>query len=373
MISNPRILILEDEEQWRNSHELRLMKAGFDCLATSDVKEAIQAAKIDPAIKFALIDEILYVSPVPRDLSEGELQRWQGYGVIREINKQRSDIQFIIISNAPQRESDEQDSDNHVFRQKTAELRRQPGVIDMVHKADIEDDGDGSYTWIIDLLKRAQTAVKAEVVTPKILIGLGFSKDVHESMVEQMEVRKRQYLPIAPLIKKGGTKFLDQLMERAAEKSVFLEMPGSKRLDRIKTIKPNSSAFRILSFLALQTERQVKVWIGEQDYEYTRRQTSKASGLDVDSDAIERQAYAFGYNEDGRKGLRDGVQLEGNPSKSSPLKVAIHRLSHQLHELNVGPARQLFQYEVDGYRPEFELGIVVYAVRETKKKSKPKS
>ncbi|MGG6242155.1 hypothetical protein ACQ4N7_26360 [Nodosilinea sp. AN01ver1] len=367
MAPTSRILILEDDELWLNSHKLRLMEAGFDCYATKDAKEAIKAAKTDPSVKFALIDEILYVNPFSIKEEEPELQRWQGHGVIREITAQRSDIQFIIISAVPQIESDKQEGDRHIFRQETAKLRRQQGVIDVVHKDDIKESPDESYGWIIDLLKRSQVNNKAEVITPKIIIGLGFSKETYEAIVEQMEIPKRQFLPISPLLKKGGSRILDEFWQRAEEKTVFLEMPGSKRLDHLKAIKPNSSAFQILSFLALQTERQANVLIQEKDYKHSSRQSKKTLSVEADVDAPERQDFAYGYGEDGRKGLRAGVQIEGKVEQSSPIKVAIHRLSQQLHKLNVGPARQLFNYEGDGYRPSFELGIVVYAVRPPKK------
>jgi len=365
-VANLRILILEDDELWLARHKLRLMEAGFDCYATQDAKEAIKAAKIDPTIKFVLLDEILYVTPFPLKEEERELQRWQGHGVIREITAQRADIQFIVISAAPQIESDKQEGDKHVFRQETAKLRRRQGVIDIVHKVDIEESPDETYGWIIDLLKRSQITTKAEVITPKIIIGLGFSKETHEAIAEQMEIPKRQFLPISPLLKQSGSRILNEFWQRAEEKSVFLEMPGSKRLDHLKAIKPNSSAFQILSFLALQAEKQANVLIQEKDYQHSSRHSKKTISVEADVDALERQDFAYGYGEDGRKGLRSGVQIEGKVDQSSPLKVAVHRLSQQLHRLNLGPARQLFNYEENGYRPSFELGIVVYAIRPTK-------
>ncbi|WP_448573969.1 hypothetical protein [Trichothermofontia sp.] len=364
MTDTPRILILEDDELWLARHERRLQNAGFDCYATQDAKEALKAAKTDPTIKFILIDESLYVPPGPSQGETGELQRWQGHGIIREITAQRSDIQFIVISAAPQLASDEHDGDRQVFRRETQKLRRQPGVIDIVHKLDIEEDPDGSYGWIIDLLRRSRVTTKAEVITPKILIGLGFPKETHAAIVEQMEIPKRQFLPIAPLLAKGGPRFLDELWQRAETQAVFLEMPGSKRLEPLKIFKPDSSAFQILAFLARQTETQGNVLIREEDYQHTSRRSKKAASVDIDTDALERQDFAYGYAEDGRRGVRSGVQIEyKKTSSSSPLKVAIHRISKQLHKLNVGPARQLFIYEQEGYRPSFELGIVVYAVR----------
>ncbi len=87
---------------WLARHERRLSQAGFKCRSTQLAKEAIEIGKTDFSVKFALIDEILYVPPLPVDKTQCELQRWQGSGVIREIAALRSDIQFIVVTSAPQ-------------------------------------------------------------------------------------------------------------------------------------------------------------------------------------------------------------------------------------------------------------------------------
>jgi CheY-like chemotaxis protein len=362
MVANFKVLILDDDELWLARHERRLGKAGLEFCATQDAKEAIKIAKTDPYVKFALIDEILYVTPIPLSEEDRELQRWQGTGVIREITAQRNDLQIIIVTAAPKQKS----GDNlQVFRRETAKLRRQRGVIDVVHKVDIEEDPEDTYGWLIDLIERPSNSVGANVVTPKVLIGLGFTKEEHEAIAEQMGVPRRQYLSIAPLLQKGGTKILDAFLERSKEKSVLLEMPGSKQLDRLTNIKPDSSAFQILAFLAQQTEKKADVIICERNYKHASRQ-SKKNQIDVHTpeyDAIAVKAYVFEPGEDGRKKLRQGVQIERRQEQTSPLKVAIHRLRLQLSKLNVGPARQLFKHEQDGYRPQFELGIVLYTIK----------
>lgn len=376
-MGNFRVLILDDDELWRSRHELRLTKAGFDCYATANAKDAIKAGKTDPEIKFALVDEVLYVPPIPVREEERELQRWQGHGVIREIVAQRSDVQFIVVTAAPQLASEEQGGDRQVFLRETAKLRRQQGVIDIVHKVEIQGDPDGTYGWLIDLMNRSQVSATATVVTPKILIGLGFPKETHEAMAEQMEVRRRQYLPVAPLLKKvraqiaaAGSadtetrtaKVLEDVWQNAAETAVFLEMPGSKKLDRLKVIKAASSAFQILSFLAQQSERKVEMVMRDADYKHATRRVKKTASDLPESDPLATRDFAFGY-EEGQKGVRSGVQIEGKTEKNSPLKVAIHRLSKQLQKLNVGPANKLFYYNGQGYCPNFELGIVLYTVR----------
>ncbi len=358
------ILLLDDDELWLARHERRLKQAGFICYSTQDANEAIKIAKTNPSVKFALIDEILYVTPTPIAEEQRELQRWQGKGVIREISAQRSDIQVIIVTAAPVFLSD---GDTQLFRRETAKLRRQKGVIDVIHKSDIQEDPESSYQWLIGLLKQPNFSVDASVVIPKVLIGLGFTSDEHQAMAEQMKMDKKQYLPIAPLLKKGGNKIkiLESFFDKAKEKSVLLEMPGSKKLDTLLRIKAKSSAFQILAFLAKKTEQQAQVIIREEDYHCSPRKSKPQVDDIPEHDFLAVRDYTYGYEIDERLGLRSGVQIEGGISQNSPLKVAIHRLSKQLSQFNVRPAHKLFMYEHEhkGYQPCFQLGIVLYTIK----------
>jgi hypothetical protein len=150
-MSKPSILILDDDEMWMARHERRLIQAGFRCFATQNSAEAIDLGK------FALIDEILFVPPVPLDENQRELQRWQGSGVIREINNLRRDIQYIIITSAPQLRSQ---GELPLFTRETSQLRRQTNVIDVMHKQDIETDPDHEYQWLIEeIFQRSQPTI----------------------------------------------------------------------------------------------------------------------------------------------------------------------------------------------------------------------
>ncbi|MEM7064352.1 MAG: hypothetical protein AAF572_14450 [Cyanobacteria bacterium P01_B01_bin.77] len=365
-LQDPTVLILDDDELWLALHERRLKQAGFDTYTTDQSKEAINALKTRHAFKFALIDEILYVPPIPVHEEDGELQSLQGTGVIREVNKYRSDIQFIIVTSAVQKTGG---ADVQTFRREMTNLRRHPGVIDIIHKLDIQEDPEDSYAWLIDLLKRSKNTTNARVVTPKILVGLGFPREQHEAMAEQMELKRRQYMPIAPLLKKGGAnKVLNSFWDLAKEKTLLLEIPGAKKPERL-SIRPNSSAFKILSFLAQQTELNKEVLICDQDYEHARRRSKpKDDSVTAEIDDRAVRAFAYGYDsKHGRVGLNAGVQIEGGIQKNSPLKVAIHRLSKQLQEMNVGPSKKLFDFDGRGYKPTFDLGIVTFAVRSSKK------
>lgn len=350
------ILILDDDEKWLALHERRLRQAGFKCRATQYAKEAIEIIKTDGTVKFALLDEILFVPPVIEGKT-GELQRWQGSGVVREIANHRPDVQIIMVTSAPQLRSQ---GDSRLFTKETAKLRRQSGVIDIIHKQDIDEEPDKEYSWLIDLIKKPLSAIKIEIIKPRLLIGLGVEPEV---------LNGSKYKRLRQCLKETGTseyemdvtvkRFLMKL--QLTEKSVFLEMPGSKKLDRTSSIKPDSQSFQILEFLARRSEQGSEVKICETDYHFSARKSS--SGIDPDGELDSRVVddLAFGYNSQGRKGLKLGVQIEGRSQNSSRLKVAIHRLSQQLVKLNVGTPGQLFSSEQGCYRPAFDLGIVLYA------------
>lgn len=352
------ILILDDDEKWLALHERRLRQAGFKCRDTQLAKEAIEIAKTDPTIKFALLDEILFVPPIPVEGNDGELQRWQGSGVVREISHQRSDIQMIVVTSAPQLRSQ---GDSRLFSQETAKLRRQPGVIDIIHKQDIETDPDREYGWLIKLFRKPQSATIVEVIKPRILIGLGVPPEV---------LNGAKYKRLRQCLKDTGAseyeldltvkRFLAKLQPR--EKAVFIETPGSKKLDRTSSIKPDSQSFQILETLAQRAEQGTDVAICETDYQYHARKSGNEVDASTDLDPRSVKDFAFGYDAYGRKGLQMGVQIEGRSQSSSRLKVAIHRLSQQMVKLNVAPTGHLFTVEQGCYHPTFEIGIVLYAI-----------
>jgi CheY-like chemotaxis protein len=353
------VLILDDDEKWLALHERRLRQAGVKCRTTQLAKEAIEIAKTDPTIKFALLDEILFVPPIPREGKDGELQRWQGAGVVREISHQRSDIQMIMVTSAPQLRSN---GDLRLFSQETNKLSRQRGVIDLVHKQDIEADPDGEYNWLIKLFKHSQApSSTAEVIQPKILIGLGVREEV---------INGAKYKPLRQCLKETGVseyeldatvgRFLAKL--QPLEKAMFIEMPGSKKLEHCAEIKTNSQSFKILEFLAQRAEQNQEVKICEEDYQYTARKSHNEIDNSQDLDPRAVADFAFGYNSEGKKGWQQGVQIEKRGQGASRLKVAISRLSEQLINLNVGGKGHVFSALGGCYRPLFEVSIILYAI-----------
>ncbi|MEO1396911.1 MAG: hypothetical protein AAFV90_28875 [Cyanobacteria bacterium J06634_5] len=362
----PNVLILDDEDAWLYRHRGYLEDAGINCYATRLAKDAINAAKTNPAIKFAIIDEILYVPPVRVNDEDRELQRWQGHGVVREITAQRLDLKIIIVSSAPHLSSEASGGSNRAFREETKRLRRQKCVIDIIHKQDIEEDPDGSYDWILDLIKRPQTSGRPTTATPKMLLGLGFTEAEYAAMAEQVNMERKKILPMAPFFKMGSEAVLKSFLERAKEKTVWIEMPGARKPERVSAIKQGSSAFQILETLAVKSEKNQEVIIQEQEYQYSPRKAKKATADHAPShDPLSVRDFAFEYTEEGGRRSRTGVQFEGRTEQTTRLKVAIHRLSQKLAKLNLGASRQLFDYKLDhrGYQPTFTLGIIVYAVK----------
>lgn len=360
------ILILDDDEKWLALHERRLKQAGFKCRATQLAKEAIEIVKTDSSVKFALLDEILFVPPIPVEGKTKELQRWQGSGVVREIASHRPDVQIVMVTSAPQLRSE---GDNRLFSQETAKLRRQRGVIDIIHKQDIETNPDQEYNWLIKLLKTPQTSITVEVIKPRLLIGLGVRPEVLDgSKYKRLRDRLKEMGTSEYEMDGAVKRFLAKLPP--SEKAVFIETPGSKKLDRISSIKPDSQSFQILEILAQRAEQGAEVVIRESDYQYSARKSSTEVESDSTLDPRSVQDFAFAYNTDGRKQLRTGVQIEGRSQQSSRLKVAIHRLSERLVNFNVVGNGQLFSVEQGHYHPSFDIGIVLYSIEPGKGRQK---
>lgn len=364
---DPSVLILDDDEMWLARHERRLREAGFKCRSTQRAEEAIDIARTDPSIKFALIDEILFVPPIPVEEGKRELQRWQGSGVVRKIIALRADVQIIMVTSAPLSWSS---GDTGVLIRETSKLRRQRGVIDVIHKHAIEEDPDYAYGWLTELLSKPQLSTTGQVVMPRILVGLGFQRELYEAMTEQVESPKAKWLPLRAVLEKlyqnpeiSLEHAIDEFLEgaQARETTVFVEMPGSKKLDRCSNIKPDSSELRVLMTLARRAEKRDDMVIREEDYQYSPRRSGRVAHAIPDVDPKSVEDFAFGYDEDNRKRLRKGVHIEQHSGRNSPLKVAIHRLSQKLAGLNVGPARRLFENVGPGtYRPCFKIGMILY-------------
>lgn len=153
----PIVLILEDDELWLARHKKHLMKAGFRTHTTEHAKDALKSLKNNLSIRCALIDEVLYVPPIPLEEEDRELQSLQGIGVVRELRKWRSDIKFVVVTAKPYKKSD---GDVKVFCRETAYLQQNPGVVAIIHKFNIQDNPETTYDWLVDLLERSIDNIK---------------------------------------------------------------------------------------------------------------------------------------------------------------------------------------------------------------------
>lgn len=354
-----KILILEDDELWLARHERRLKACGFEWRSTQRALEAITIAKTDPSIKFALIDEILYV-PTAKEDDLKELQRYQGSAVVKQIAKYRSDIQTIIVTSAPELRSKD---NTRVFRRETAKLRRQRGVVDVIHKQDIEDAPDEAYGWLIDLLKRPSTGERVEIVKPRLLVGLEVPADI---------LNGAKYKELRTLLLElgaGEANLPDSVdgfligWEKSSNlgKTIFIEMPGSKRLAPCPNIKSDSQNLKILEILACRAAKKEEVTISRQDYLFSPRKSGKKGDPPPEYDSREVKDFAYQVGDDGRKRLREGVQFEGQPKRSDPFKLQMNRLKDLLFSLNMGDRKDLFKVEQGCYYPLFEIDIILHS------------
>ncbi|AFW95706.1 MULTISPECIES: response regulator [Nostocales] len=140
---NPQVLILDDSEEWLALHKSQLENAGISCYATKNSIEAIDfATKYN--IKIALIDEILFTLG-----QEGELQRLQGRGVIRELINRGIATRFIFITASPYNKGKLNEPG---FWREFVSLKVLPGVIEVINKQEIDHNQEETYERVINLI-----------------------------------------------------------------------------------------------------------------------------------------------------------------------------------------------------------------------------
>lgn len=382
---NYKILILDDENTWLTNLESIVSKAGFAALVTHSAEEAINLGCRTKSIKFALIDEILYELPIPRDENERELQMPQGHGVIGEIRKHRHDIQFIIVTSAPYLRAKESKYNIDTFDKETAKLRQIPGVIDVLHKRRIDEYADTNernltYQWLYKLLKKpifGSGTDQNKKATGKITIRLGFTDKAFEKMLEMQGRCNTNYVSILPFLKKGNPqKIIQSFFESSKEQSIFLEPYEAKERKEHKQlkIKSNSQHFQILKILAIKSVIEEPVTIHHTEYKFESR-SKPNQDIDVDTDNLANQDFAYEYGDGGKK-LAHGIQIEkrdnADPEKKAiaALKGQIHFLKKILANADVAPEEALFIPEQGGYAPKFELDITLYKMKQPKKSSR---
>jgi len=282
-MTDPVVLIVDDEEDWLARLHFRLYKAGFECKCTMDGEEAINLVRQYPTIRFVLLDQILYVPPVPKDESDRELQKWQGDEVREKILKHRPDRQFIMVTNKPRLDALKAVGRNSfdVAREQERRLKFVSGVLDLFHKIDIQDDPERTFRRLIDLIE-SQSKDRGSAVQKRacVKIGLELSEQSFSVLLEAAQVRNVQYIQFSEFFdkwretieddkrkpdEKSKKNFLDAFWPKAQQKRVLVKSAASKRW-HTANIEDTTQAFEILWFLAKQYETGKDVIIREEDY-----------------------------------------------------------------------------------------------------------
>ncbi|MEM7064346.1 MAG: serine protease [Cyanobacteria bacterium P01_B01_bin.77] len=172
----PKVLILEDNKYILEKHRKALEKKGFLCYPTQYADQAITLMEQDKSIGFALIDVILHD---PQDISfsqnhnettgfdcinEPELQARTGDGVVREVNSKRHDVNFVFITYLPELESIRNNNQFHVFKAVEERLMRNRGVVDVIHRYQINTNPSEVYERVSSRIWERYTSSYVSIV-----------------------------------------------------------------------------------------------------------------------------------------------------------------------------------------------------------------
>jgi CheY-like chemotaxis protein len=305
--SVPPILILDDERRWRGELREVLTDAGFDCMAVSEGKVAVETVRGDLShkIKLVLADELL----LEPDVANGERQHYQGSDVRKRIHVMRPDIQFIVISDLPRLASlEHQDPEQAAIAALAQKDRLSDGanVITMFDKISLANPktAHDRYKVLIKKIRSVLGETKANI-KPALFIGLGIDRSKYEELATAAGIKNGDEFRLYKLCEKYGgdrSRYVDEFLRKNAfEKGIksFLEVlaqegAGAKQPERkldfglvqyIRTFirKPNSaklmpasmkvgsSEFRVFFMLAYRAEKGETPLIREQDYVFEDR------------------------------------------------------------------------------------------------------
>ena len=406
-MARTRILILDDERDWLYRHKGWLEEAGFECIATQLAEEAVAIAIEDPSIQIAIIDEILEVDGLKQDM--------QGSDVRDEIRKQRSDIQFIIVTYSPQfksedraKERDRNISDIAVLLDEQRKLERESQVIHVFHKRhfDNKQTQNTEYKYLIQEINRLLRASQPvnvgqvnQIILPSLWVILTVSGDFFSGLEGRKRQKPRDFFQdnfssqsklepskINELVRVFARQMREldksnrhkdsidalskqpkfQILKRALYskklggkelKELRLSKPGSRKYFQ-PLIKPNTRLFSILEFLAWKVEGCGEKSISEDEFRNLCGQPIRDSNNNTGIPSATRR-YDNRSNEGGTFG--SGVGTEGSSEKNLRLKVAIQRIENKLADPKFGfPSKDLFICEEgkSTYTPLFDIGIL---------------
>jgi hypothetical protein len=380
-VLEPKVLILDDDPKWCALHQVRLTRNDLTCIALQDGAKAIHAALSDPAIKFALVDEVLFVPGTE------ELQKYQGKDVVRKIGEQRKDISFVYVTDAP-----DQQSNGNVFARdrEDMKLNRSDGVLTVFHKRSFENALDDYYEKITQMIRRHSFPAPVKGDRPVILAGLGLDKEIWNVSKEQFE-REAMSGRWGNLIEvPNWQRFIGEVKPK--ERRIFVKFPTLERARECDEINSRKQSAQILFFLATRTALKDPAVINPRDYTCKTRRRKSTGAEEAVADLEEsitecdftdherdrsyemsNRDYMSEFEPDGhRKRVRSGIRIVRAPDKAeSRLKTAICRLAEALAKENVGPKGHLFEVvEKGGYKACFEIRLAIYPISSRRSSNK---
>lgn len=166
-----KVLVLDDDLKILDKHTEALRQEGFRVIPTQEAEEAIEwMLTKDPSIRFALIDVILHTIESQQELAaaegategalvaEPELQSRTGDAVVREINLQRQDVSYVFVTAAPKIRNEKRKDKTHstsVLEEEEGKLLRKRGVLDVIHRYQIDRSPIKTYASIVGYIHRA--------------------------------------------------------------------------------------------------------------------------------------------------------------------------------------------------------------------------
>ncbi|WP_448573961.1 hypothetical protein [Trichothermofontia sp.] len=123
-----KTLVLEDERAFLEQIVQNMEERGIPCIPTQSAKEAIKLAQ-NPEIDTAIIDQIL-------EQEDGDLQKYQGEAVVRNIHEIRPDLASIFFTKSGRKD-----------------LKELPGVIEVISKPELRQDTEATFDRLTSLIK----------------------------------------------------------------------------------------------------------------------------------------------------------------------------------------------------------------------------
>ena len=379
MMSERRVLVIDDEEHFLSYVCSQLTQRGLTCIGTTEAEEALAIAMAED-VGVILVDEVL-LRPGSITL---EKQKMQGRDLVERIHEIDPNKRFFFISSHPQQAlelrmrqvaqsnpeltADKADYSRIaalVLSRAQAELRTMPGVVDLIDKILIEFEPKKHFDGLADQIVGIHRSTPGEVVrsiSPSLLIGFCLEDDTFGELRKMVQQPTACWLPVREVLQALSKKTADPISRaeieawaarsgRGFNEAGFLLLPGSKRLQPCPSLRTSSLYFKILRLLAQRACDGRSIGINQADYDCLIQ--------DRDPDEPARGG------DDGRRKATARASAEGltvHRFSSRALTKQINELRAKLvavHLVHPHRRKQLFSC-VDGiYVPNFQVELAV--------------